>query len=101
MDPRLAAIVHRQLRPGGELHAASDIYDLALDVMGELDGQTGERLGFRNLHGPWTFSRTNPVGVPTRRERFTLEQGQRVWRVRYRLDNSGGSRASGSSAQRA
>lgn len=101
MDPRLAGVIETQLRPGGELHAASDIFDLTLDVMGELDGQTGERLGFRNQCGPWTFSRQNPVGVQTRRERFTEEDGQRVWRVRYRLDNSGGSSASGSSAQRA
>lgn len=101
MDPRLAAVLTRQLRPGGELHAASDVFDLALDVMAELDGSTGARLGFRNTEGPWTFARRNPLGIRTRREDRTLERGQRVWRVRYRLETGGGGRASGSAAQRA
>lgn len=83
LEPGLCRVMAGQLKPGGELHFASDVYELAIEAMAELEGPTGTELGFRNLAGPWSFWRENPFFVSSRREDTTLRRGQRVWRIRY------------------
>lgn len=85
VDPWMLEVVCRQLRTGGELHFASDVFELALEAMAEIEAQ-GEALGLRNRLGPWRFWRGNPFPAQSRREQTTLARGQRVWRMRYGLD---------------
>ncbi len=85
VEPGMLAMVATLLRPGGELHVASDVFELALAAMSELEGPEAEALGFRNLVGEWAFARTNPCDATSRREDTTLARGQRVWRMRYIL----------------
>jgi tRNA (guanine-N7-)-methyltransferase len=75
------AAIRSRLRKGGELHVASDVFDIALAVMVELDGEADDV--FTNLAGPWRFWRDNPFGARSRREDKTLRRGGRVWRLRY------------------
>ncbi len=84
VEPGLLAVIARQLRPGGELHFASDVFELALAAMVELEHDDALALGFVNLAGPWKFTRPNPCDANSRREDTTLARGQRVWRMRYR-----------------
>ena len=96
-------VICRQLRPGGELHVASDVFEVALEAMAEIEDPAAEPLGLRNLAGPWRFWRGNPFGARSKREDTTLARGQRVWRMRYRLaapasaSTGGSSTTSGSS----
>ena len=83
IEAPLLAVLHSRLRAGGELHVASDVYEVALEVMAEIDGDP--RSGFTNLSGPWRFCRDNPYGARSRREDTTHERGQRVWRLRWRV----------------
>jgi tRNA (guanine-N7-)-methyltransferase len=83
VEPGLLAVVARQLRNGGELHFASDVFELALAAMAELEADDALALGFENLAGPWSFTRENPCDASSRREHITLARGQRVWRMRY------------------
>jgi tRNA (guanine-N7-)-methyltransferase len=83
VDPWALAVMRRQLRPGGELHIASDVYEVALEALAELEDPELMHLGFRNLAGAWSFWRANPFGASSRREQTTLARGQRVWRMRY------------------
>ncbi|PRQ09607.1 tRNA (guanine(46)-N(7))-methyltransferase TrmB [Enhygromyxa salina] len=83
VDPEMLEVVASQLRPGGELHVASDVFELALAAMAELEGPEADALGFRNLAGEWAFTRQNPCEATSRREDTTLARGQRVWRMRY------------------
>ena len=84
VDEALCEVMASQLRPGGELHFASDIFELALDAMEVLESMKVEAMGFSNMEGAWTFSRRNPSAFASRRELTTVERGQRVWRMRYR-----------------
>lgn len=86
VEPGMLEVVARSLRAGGELHFASDVYELALAAMVELEGPDADALGFRNLAGEWCFDRHNPCDASSRREDTTLARGQRVWRMRYILD---------------
>ena len=79
IEPGLLAVIGRQLRPGGELHFASDVFEVALQAMAEIE----EAPGFDNLLAPWSFWRGNPFGAQSRREDRTRARGQRVWRMRY------------------
>ena len=83
IEPGMLEVAATQLKPGGELHFASDVYELALAAMVELESLETEALGFRNLEGEWSFCRQNPCGASSRREDTTLARGQRVWRMRY------------------
>lgn len=82
VERQLVDIMHSRLRPGGELHIASDIFEIAMEAMAEIDGDVPHL--FENLNGPWRFCRDNPYGVCSRREEATLGRGQRVWRVIWR-----------------
>ena len=86
VEPGMLATVATLLRPGGELHVASDVFELALAAMVELESLEAGALGFRNLVGDWAFARQNPCDATSRREDTTLARGQRVWRMRYISD---------------
>lgn len=85
VDPWMLEVVCQQLRPGGELHFASDVYEVALQAMAEIEDPANEPLGLRNRLGPWRFWRGNPFTAQSKREDTTLARGQRVWRMRYEL----------------
>ncbi len=74
----------RQLKAGGEIHYASDIFELTMHAMAEFEDPSARALGLHNIVEPWSFARENPVPHTSRREDTTHERGQRVWRVRYR-----------------
>lgn len=84
VEPGVLEVIASQLVAGGELHFASDVFDLALDAMAELESPATLALGLRNVAGAWAFARENPCDATSRREDTTLERGQRVWRMRYR-----------------
>lgn len=86
VDPWMLEVACQQLRPGGEFHVASDVFDVAMDAMAEIEHPSVEHLGLRNRAGPWSFWRGNPFPAQSRREDTTLARGQRVWRMRYVLD---------------
>lgn len=81
IEPALVETIATQLRPGGQLHAASDVFDVGLEILAVLEDSP--RL--RNLAGPWSFWRGNPFDSASRREQTTLARGQRVWRSRFAL----------------
>lgn len=80
MTPELLEVIAHQLKPGGELHFASDVWEIGLEALAELE-EAGPALGLHNVLEPWCFTRGNPYGVASRREHTTLARGQRVWRV--------------------
>jgi tRNA G46 methylase TrmB len=63
----------------GEIHVATDIFDIALDAMGAL-----EQAGLHNLNTPWSFLRQSPFAARSRRERHCEELGIKIWRLGYR-----------------
>lgn len=82
------AEIAAQLRPGGELHVASDVFEVALEFMAAVeDPALAGDVPLRNLAGPWGFWRGNPYPAASRREHITLRRGQRVWRMRYVLED--------------
>jgi tRNA (guanine-N7-)-methyltransferase len=70
------------LEPDGEIHVATDIFDIALDVMAMLERETPRR--FVNLHGPWSFLRKSRFAARSFRERLCEREGIRIWRLAYR-----------------
>lgn len=80
MSPVLAAELSRLCAPGGEVHVATDIFELALDAMAALEGQDG----LANLAGAWSFTAASPVAARSRRERECEDKGARIWRLAYR-----------------
>ncbi|MEE9382370.1 MAG: methyltransferase domain-containing protein [Nannocystaceae bacterium] len=85
ISARLCETIASQLCHGGELHVATDVFELALQAMFELEQHSARALGFVNLHGEWSFAREAPVAVQSRREVITRRRGHRVWRLRYLL----------------
>ena len=81
----LCKVMASQLRPGGELHFASDVYEVALEALSELETPEVEALGFTNLAGEWSFWRGNPYPAASKREDTTIKRGQRPWRICYRF----------------
>jgi tRNA (guanine-N7-)-methyltransferase len=82
IGPELMAEIHRALAPDGELFVQTDIFDLALEAMGALEGMAPGR--FVNAHAPWSFLPANPYPAKSRRERQCEGEGARVWRLLYR-----------------
>lgn len=83
IEPALAQGMLRALKPGGEIHVATDIFDLALDAMAALESLADAGL-LVNLVGPWRFSRVRPVDARSRREKQCEANETRVWRLAYR-----------------
>jgi len=82
LEPELFGRLRALLRDGGELHLATDVFELAMDAMAQVDGERDD--GFENTAGAWHFTRENPYGVTSRREDYVVRQGLRVWRLRWR-----------------
>jgi len=80
IGPGLTAAIGRALVPGGELFVQTDIFALALDAMAALEADES----FDNAAGPWTFTRHNPYGAKSRRERQCEGEGVSIWRLLYR-----------------
>jgi tRNA (guanine-N7-)-methyltransferase len=68
------------LVPAGEIHVATDIFDIALDATAALE-QSG---GFSSLGEPWSFLRESCFRARSRRERHCEELGIKIWRLAYR-----------------
>ncbi|HEY0714283.1 MAG TPA: hypothetical protein VGF45_16495 [Polyangia bacterium] len=66
----------------GEVHVATDIFELALDAMAALESEVPRR--FRNLRAPWSFLPASPFGARSRREVQCEGEGTRIWRLAYR-----------------
>jgi tRNA (guanine-N7-)-methyltransferase len=79
VTPELAQQLATTLRPGGQLFFQSDVWDLALDAMAVFESTPG----LVNTRGGWSFVRTNPFQVCSRRERRVLERGLPVWRLLF------------------
>jgi len=78
MSRALVADLEALLAPGGEGHVATDIFDIALDAMAELETR------FANAAGPWSFLRQSPFSARSRRELQCHDEGTRIWRMSYR-----------------
>ena len=78
MSPGLVDDLVRLLEPGGEIHVASDIFELALDAMAAL-----ETAGLANKLAPWSFPPSSPFAARSRRERQCEAEGVRIWRLVY------------------
>lgn len=81
IEATMLDVIYSRLVPGGELHIASDVFDIAMSAMAEIDGDDPR---FENLAGPWRFWRGQAFAATSRREDTTIRRGQRVWRVRWR-----------------
>ncbi len=79
MSPALVEEIARLLTPDGEVHVATDIFELALDAMATL-----EEAGFANMRAPWSFLPESPFSARSRRELQCQSEGTRVWRMAYR-----------------
>jgi len=81
IDPALVADIHAILKPGGELHFASDVWSLAIEALGAFEG--AEEL-FANKLSPWSFWKAgNPYNARSWRESHCDEEGMKVWRMIY------------------
>jgi tRNA (guanine-N7-)-methyltransferase len=80
LTPELLDTLGKIIRPGGMLAFQSDVFELGLEALDLLERSEP---CFRNQHGPWSFARSNPYGVTTRRERRCLRRGWRVWRLAF------------------
>jgi tRNA (guanine-N7-)-methyltransferase len=81
IGPELMEEIHLALQPDGELFVQTDIFDLALEAMGALEGMAPSR--FENAHEPWSFLPANPYPAKSRRERQCEGDGSRIWRLLY------------------
>jgi tRNA (guanine-N7-)-methyltransferase len=70
------------LVPDGEIHVATDIFDIALDAMAVLERETPRK--FVSLHEPWSFLRKSRFAARSWRERHCEEAGIKIWRLGYR-----------------
>jgi tRNA (guanine-N7-)-methyltransferase len=77
----LVEILHRKVRPDGEVLFQSDIFELAIDAMATFETQSHL---FANTEGPWSFRRTNPYPARSEREVRNDAAGNRTWRMLYR-----------------
>jgi tRNA (guanine-N7-)-methyltransferase len=83
LDYALCRVMREQLVPGGELHFATDVFEVGLDALACMEDERVQALGFRNIVGPWSFARAHPLPSTSAREDTTHARGQRVWRLRY------------------
>lgn len=78
----LVDALYEYLVPGGEVQVATDIYDIALEMLAALEDQAPER--FVNLAGEWSFLKRRPCASRSRREQQCEGDGSTVWRVGFR-----------------
>ena len=82
MSPELVAELFGLLVEGGEIYVATDVFDIALDAMADLEGDSSQR--FVNLREPWTFLCESPFTARSRRERQCEVEAIPIWRLGYR-----------------
>jgi tRNA (guanine-N7-)-methyltransferase len=82
MSSELVAELFGLLVEGGEIYVATDVFDIALDAMAVLEGDSSQR--FVNLREPWTFLRESPFAARSRRERQCEAEAIPIWRLGYR-----------------
>ena len=70
------------LEPRGEISVMTDIFDIALEAMAELEAEPPRC--FENVAGPWTFLGAGPFDARSRREKQCQMEGTRIWRLLYR-----------------
>jgi tRNA (guanine-N7-)-methyltransferase len=80
MSPALVADLSALLVAGGELHVATDIFEIALEAMAALEIDPA----FASTTAPWSFLRASPFRARSRRERQCLDEGVKIWRLAYR-----------------
>lgn len=83
VGPALIDGLYDLLAPGGEVHVATDIFDLALDAMAALEHEVPRRQ-YQNLRAPWSFLPASPFAARSRREVQCEGDGSRIWRLAYR-----------------
>jgi tRNA (guanine-N7-)-methyltransferase len=81
IEPELFVLLHGLLEPGGEVHVATDIFDLALEAMAGLEAEPRR---FHNLREAWSFLPESPFAARSRREKQCEGDGSRIWRLAYR-----------------
>ncbi|MBT8494287.1 MAG: hypothetical protein KJO07_14630 [Deltaproteobacteria bacterium] len=82
VDTELTGAIHSILKPGGELHFASDVWTLALDALAVFEG--ADEL-FENRAGAWSFWKDgNPYQARSWREANCDAEGMKIWRMIYR-----------------
>jgi tRNA (guanine-N7-)-methyltransferase len=81
MSAELVRDVHQTLDAAGELYVNTDVFELALEALAELEA---EESGFANLTAPWSFLRESPFAARSRRERECEAKGKKIWRLGYR-----------------
>ncbi len=81
LTPESLAQLVGALAPGGEVFYQTDVWALAIEALGLLQGC--DRL--RNLAGEWTFLRRSPYAVRSSREVACAEEGLKVWRMLFGL----------------
>jgi tRNA (guanine-N7-)-methyltransferase len=69
------------LADDGEIHLATDIFEIALDAMAVLEREQPRR--FRSMHAPWSFLPESRFAARSRRERHCEAEGIRIWRLAY------------------
>lgn len=80
LNPELTAAIARKLVPGGELLFQSDVFDLALEAMAQLE----QTPGLVNARGPWSFLHgAHPFGARSQREERAELRQLTVWRLLY------------------
>lgn len=79
LTPEILDHLVRALEPGGQVFFQSDVWDLALEALGLLEGN----VGLANAREPWTFARDNPFGVKSSRELACEEEGLKIWRLLF------------------
>ena len=83
MSPALVSELGTLLASGGEVHVATDIFEIALDAMAALEIESPR---FTSLAGAWSFVRQSPFAARSRRERQCEDEGTRIWRLAYRRE---------------
>jgi tRNA (guanine-N7-)-methyltransferase len=69
------------LIPDGEIHLATDIFDIALDAMAVLERESPRH--FHSLYEPWSFLPESRFTARSRRERHCEQERIRIWRLAY------------------
>lgn len=89
LQPELLDALAGALAPGQELFAQSDVLEVIEPMVELVDGDSR----FQRPSGdsqPWLTA--NPLPLPTERERYVLEQGLPVYRVRWQRGPDGSDR---------
>ena len=82
MGPQLVEDMHWLLADNGEVFVNTDIFDLALEAMLELEWEAPRR--FENQESPWTFLKGPRFAARSRRETECEGKGVKIWRLAYR-----------------